>query len=104
MSRVVQANNIPVDAIYKIGEEFTWALDFYNQSPVKLTKVAQIKEKNNIWVYANDTELEQLRSSGIAWDKQYTVNQFRITRLQGKFLNPHTRESVLNKRHLVHIN
>jgi len=104
MSTIVQANNIPVEAIYKIGEEFTWALDFYNRSPVKLTKVAQIKEKKNVWVYANDTELEQLRSSEIAWDKQYTVDQFRITRLQGKFLNPDTRESVLNKRHLVHIN
>ncbi len=104
MSTIVQANNIPVDAIYKIGEEFTWALDFYNQSPVKLTKVAHIKKRNNIWVYANDNELEQLRSSGIAWDKQYTVDQFRITRLQGRFLNPKTRNGVLNKRHLVHIN
>jgi 4-amino-4-deoxy-L-arabinose transferase-like glycosyltransferase len=104
MATIVQDNNIPVDTIYKIGEEFTWALDFYNQSPVKLAKVAQIKEKKNVWVYANESELEQLKSSGLVWDKQFTVDQFRITRLQGKFLNPDTRESVLNKRHLVHIN
>ena len=42
--------------------------------------------------------------NGIDWDNQITVDQFRITRLQIKFLNPDTRKEKLNKMHLVHLN
>ncbi|MFX0558181.1 ArnT family glycosyltransferase [Maribacter sp. CXY002] len=104
MSKVVEENNIPVDRIYKIGKEFTWALDFYNQSPVKLTNIEGIKKNNNIWIYANDEELEKLKVSRLEWDTLYTVDQFRITRLQGRFLNPNTRDKVLHRQYLVHIN
>ena len=58
---------------------------------------------NEELVYATDDELKQLKDNGIAWDEQITVDQFRITRLQIKFLNPNTREDKLNKMHLVHL-
>lgn len=103
MAKLVKENNIPVENIYKIGTDYTWSLDFYNQSPVKISTVEEVKNKKNIWVYANEKELERLRTSGLDWDKEYIVNQFRITRLQGKFLNPNTRNRVVNKRYLVHV-
>lgn len=103
MADVVKENAIPVDNIYKIGNDYTWALDFYNQYPVQITTIDDIKEKKDVWVYANKDELEKLRSSGIDWDKRHSVKQFRITRLQGKFLNPNTRYKVLNKMYLIHI-
>ena len=104
MAYVVQKNGISTDNIYKFTERHTWALDFYNKEPVKIIPLAQLKAKRGVWVYVNDKELETLRDAGVDWNQQLTVDQFRITRLQVKFLNPSTRYKKLNKMHLVHLN
>ncbi|WP_293294328.1 glycosyltransferase family 39 protein [Allomuricauda sp.] len=104
MAQQVKERNIPVDDIYKINERHTWALDFYNQNPVNIVSTSYLKNMKDIWVYATDKELELLKKNGIAWDNEITVDQFRITRLQIKFLNPDTRKEKLNKMHLVHLN
>ena len=103
MAQKVKAENIPVDKIYKINERYTWALDFYDQDPVDIVSVPDLKNMKDVWVYATDKELEHLQKKGIDWNNQITVDQFRITRLQIKFLNPNTRKEKLNKMHLVHL-
>jgi 4-amino-4-deoxy-L-arabinose transferase-like glycosyltransferase len=103
MSKLIAENNIPVDKIYKIGNDHTWALDFYNKYPVQISTLTEIGNKKDIWVYVNSEELEKIRESPLDWDRQLTVEQFRITRLQGKFLNPNTRNKVVNKMYLVHL-
>lgn len=103
ISQKIKTNNIPVDKIYKVTEMPTWALDFYNKKPVIPSSLAEISNKKDIWVYVDDAGLESLRKSGFDWDRQLTEKQFRITRLQLKFLNPTTRDKVLRKMHLVHI-
>ncbi|RIV45317.1 ArnT family glycosyltransferase [Flagellimonas pelagia] len=104
MAEKVKEQNIPVDKIYKVSEQHTWALDFYDKDPVNIVSIPELKSKKNVWVYATDQELAQLSKQGIQWDDQITVDQFRITRLQIKFLNPNTRQEKLNKMHLVHLN
>ena len=79
-------------------------MDFYNQNPVNIVSTSDLKNMKDVWVYATDKELQQLEKNGIDWDNQITVDQFRITRLQIKFLNPNTRQEKLNKMHLVHLN
>ncbi|MBW8243264.1 glycosyltransferase family 39 protein [Muricauda oceani] len=103
MAKKVREKNIPVDNIYKISEKYSWSLDFYNKKPVQIVSIPEIAKKNDVWVYATDDELKQLKDNGMVWDEQITVDQFRITRLQVKFLNPNTREGKLNKMHLVHL-
>ncbi len=103
MAKTIDENNIPTDDIYKISENHTWALDFYNQKPVKIISLMELMDKKDIWVYVNDKELKTLKDSGFDWNQQMTEKQFRITRLQGKFLDPSTRKKVLNGMHLVHI-
>ena len=103
MSKVIEKENISVDKIYKISERYTWSMDFYNQYPVQISSVEGIRNKNDIWVYANEEELKSLHQNGFDWDKQFTKSDFRITRLQLKFLNPDTRKKVLKKMHLIHI-
>ena len=103
MAKTIQKNDVSTDNIYKISENHTWALDFYNQNPVKIATINELEGKKDIWIYANDKELEALKVSGFDWNKQLTEKQFRITRLQGRFLNPNTRKKVVNKMHLVHI-
>nr|WP_299384317.1 glycosyltransferase family 39 protein [Allomuricauda sp.] len=101
MAQKVKVEQIPVDQIYKISKRHTWALDFYNQHPLQLLDLEDLENRPGIWVYATDGELEQMHSEGYHWHNQITVDQFRITRLQLKFLNPSTRAKKLNKMHLV---
>ena len=103
MAETVAENNIPVDNIYKVSAHHTWGLDFYNKKPVKITSIRELSTKSDIWVYVDDKQLKELQKLGYDWDRQYTEDQFRITRLQAKFLDPSTRKKVLNKRHLIHI-
>ena len=103
MSEVVAKENIPVNTIYKINPQHSWALDFYNRKPVAITSIEALKGREDLWIYATDNDLTELRNSGIDWDQQHSVKQFRITRLQGKFLNPSSRNKVLKNMHLVHI-
>lgn len=103
MAQTVKENKVPVDAIYKLSTHHTWALDFYNKEPVKIASYEEIKNKSDFWIYANDQQLRELQNRGFDWDRQFTENQFRITRLQKKFLDPSTRKKVLNKMHLIHI-
>lgn len=103
MSKIIKEKNIPVDRIYKVGSDHTWSLDFYNQYPVQITTPQVLKNKKDVWVYVNDAEMAMLEEKGFDWDDQLSVDQFRITRLQGKFLNPNTRKKVTRKMHLLHL-
>ncbi len=103
MSEIVKSEKIPVDAIHKLSDRHTWGLDFYNRYPVKRLRVEDLKGQQDLWLYITDKELKSLQQLGYDWDQQYTVDQFRITRLQGRFLNPATRKEILNKMHLVHL-
>ena len=103
MSKIIAEKDIPVDRIFKVGKDHTWSLDFYNRYPVQITSPEMLKNKKDIWVYVNDEEMDNLQEQGFDWDSQLSVDQFRITRLQGKFLNPNTRKKVTRKMHLLHI-
>ena len=103
MAKIIKQKNIPVDRVYKVSSDYTWALDFYNQHPVQISTPNLLKGKKDIWVYASDKDMAMLQNSGLDWDSQISVDQFRITRLQGKFLNPNTRKKVTRKMHLLHI-
>ncbi len=103
MAQVVAKNNIPVDHIYKLSDHHTWAFDFYNKRPLQITSTEKIKNGKDVWVYVDELQIRELHNLGFDWDRQFTENQFRITRLQAKFLDPATRKKVLNKMHLIHI-
>ncbi len=103
MSALITEKNIPISKIYKLSPNHTWALDFYNRKPVSTISLGNLDNHRDIWIYASESDLRALREYGFDWDAQYSVNQFRITRLQAKFLDPSTRKKVLNKMHLVHV-
>lgn len=103
MAKIIRQREIPVDRIYKVSNDYSWALDFYNRYPVQITTPNRLRKKKEAWVYVSDADMEQLRKDGFDWDTQISVDQFRITRLQGKFLNPSTRKKVMRKMHLIHL-
>ncbi|MDB2606367.1 glycosyltransferase family 39 protein [Zobellia sp.] len=103
MAEVVSEEKIPVDKIYKVSDFHTWSLDFYNRHPVAYASIKTLKNKKDIWLYVNDIDLQSIKDAGLDWDRQFTENNFRISRLSMKFLNPSTRKRILKKMYLVHI-
>ena len=103
MAEWVKVNQLQRDRIYKLSERHTWAMDFYLKQPIIRISQDELQHMHDIWVYVNDTEKERLHDIGIRWDRSHSVDQFRITRLQARFLNPATRNRVVNEMHLLHI-
>ncbi len=103
MAKVVAREGIPVDRIYKLTDRHTWALDFYNQRPVSKVDLQELQPRDNAWLYVTEEERANLENKGLQWGQEFSVDQFRITRLQARFLNPDSREKVLNKMYLLHL-
>ena len=103
MAEVVSEEQIPVDQIYRISDFNTWALDFYNQHPVRHKSLKAIQGKKDIWIYVNDIDLRRVKDAGLDWDQQFTENDYQVSMLSKDFLNPSTRKRALKKMHLIHI-
>ncbi|MEJ2583805.1 MAG: glycosyltransferase family 39 protein [Robiginitalea sp.] len=103
MADLIKEESLPIDTLYKLSDQHTWALDFYFGKPLEIIATDQLPAKEVTWVYGDEKEKERLRKAGISWDREYTVDQFRISRLQARFLNPGTRPEVLRKRYLLRI-
>lgn len=103
MSEIVRSEEIATGDIYKLSDRHTWGLDFYNRDPVQKISIEEIGKKGDIWLYLSSKELAKIRERGHDWDRQFTVDQFRITRLQGRFLNPDSRAGVIREMHLIHL-
>lgn len=108
MASLVYKKNINPEKIYKITNRHTWAMDFYTLSPLKIIEANQLAElsaqPSRFWIYADEKELETISKQGFRWHKKWEVDNFRITRLQLKFLNPETRDSQLGKMYLLEFN
>ena len=105
MSKLIEENNISKDAIYVHDKNYSWTLDFYTQrnSPSITTDELKKLEKD-IWLYTDkESSIDELRQAGIIAKEQHTVEHFRVTKLNAKFLNPETRASKLKKGYLLHI-
>lgn len=103
MAKEIAKEKIPVDNIYKVNNRPTWALDFYNQKPVQIAAAKELKNKKDVWVYANVSELKELQDAGIDWNKQIIVDQYNIEHFQAEFLIPIKRKAVLSRLYLLHI-
>ena len=103
MADLIERESLEIETIYKMSETHTWALDFYFGKPLQVLSGKDLPTNEAIWLYADEKELERLQRKGIGWDREYSVDQFRISRLQARFLNPGTRSEVLRKRYLLHL-
>ncbi|EAR14959.1 ArnT family glycosyltransferase [Robiginitalea biformata] len=87
--------------IFKFSEEHTWALDFYSRQPVRIVRGGNRTDLAGRWVYVDEDKRRSLAESGWEWEREIVADQFRITRLQARFVNPETREEVVGKRYLL---
>ncbi|WP_088341820.1 ArnT family glycosyltransferase [Robiginitalea sediminis] len=103
LARSLTGEGLAPERIYKLDASHTWAFDFYFGRPLVQADKESLKEVASPWVYVTQDQLDALRADGWEWDRQFTADQFRISRLQARFLNPETRGKVVRQRHLVHL-
>lgn len=104
MADRLASESLEPDTLYKLSDQHTWALDFYFGKPLEVVELRELPDRSGeTWLYVDPKEKEQLRAAGVQWDRELTVDQFRISRLQLRFLNPGTRPEVLRKRHLLRV-
>jgi 4-amino-4-deoxy-L-arabinose transferase-like glycosyltransferase len=105
MSKLIEENNIPKDKIYLHDKNYSWTLDFYTQRNTPSITTEELKSiKKDVWLYTDrDSSLDDLNKNDITIQKQLSVDHFRVTKLNAKFLNPKSRSSKLKKGYLLHI-
>ncbi len=104
-ANIINSENIAKEKVYILNGKPSWSLDFYTHriTPVvSLEKVAEQLE-DGVWLFLYDRQLDTLKKQGVYWSKEYEINHHRITRLTGTFLNPNTRDGILEKAFLIRI-
>jgi len=95
--------NIPV-VQSRIG--FGFALDFYSHAPVYYFRSGEeaLLPAKPYLLYADTELVDQYVKQGVSLKRLKTFDSFRITRLNGKFLNHATRKGTLTTTEVVLIN
>lgn len=101
--KIMDAENISYDKIYRLdGDRNSWSLDFYTAQIVP--KIA-LEDYENLpddsWLFLYDNEFEAFKEQGLTFEKKYEIVHYRITQLRIKFLNPNTRDQVLERAYLI---
>ncbi len=95
----------PKDVFTIAGNKNSWSLDFYTHRlipKISLDSVSDDKMEGK-WLFVYEEQLEEINEKNIQWSKKYEINHFKITRLNLKFLNPNSRNVILEKAFLLQI-
>lgn len=83
----------------------SFSFDFERKNLATIYNLQDIQNrKDDFWVYTDAKGLDTLKMIAAPLGKMYQADQFRVTRLNLRFLNPATRAQTLGKSYLVQIN
>jgi len=101
MAEYVNEHNIPKDKLFyykRIGHAF----EFYTRMIVPQATIESIKQSHaDMWIVTDAEGLNELTENGIIAAETVPFNHYHIVMLTGKFLNPATRNEMLEKRYLL---
>ena len=104
-AQIIASEEIPVDDVFIFEGRPSWSLDFYTK---RLTPVVTNKTIKNLahgkWIFVYSDQMSILEEEGsLKYSKKYEINHHRITRLSLRFLNPNTRDGILDKAYLLQV-
>lgn len=102
-ANIIKAENINPENVFILAGKPSWSLDFYTNRITPVVAMNDISKtlKNGDWLFLYDYQLKELKEDAISWNEKYEINHFRITRVSGSFINPNTRDGVLEKAFLL---
>ncbi|MEO7991153.1 MAG: glycosyltransferase family 39 protein [Chryseolinea sp.] len=87
--------------------EKRYGLDFYSRQCIpdydKLSDLMEEKKKETIWIFTNTPGYEEIKATKIKITEEKKLEDFRISRLSIKFLNPSTRVSQIKVKYLLKV-
>jgi len=106
LAQVVNRNNIPKEHIYNYIDHSS-GFNFYTKYLTPFTEIDEIKARRakgeEVWLFTRSEHVHYLVENGIKFDAVYADNDFGITRLTPKFLNPATRAQTFDKDYLIKV-
>ncbi|TYP97324.1 4-amino-4-deoxy-L-arabinose transferase-like glycosyltransferase [Tenacibaculum adriaticum] len=105
IAKIIKEKNINIDDIYIYENNYSWSLDFYTKKNIPWISTDEIKDiKDEIWLFTKKkNDIENLKKQEFIITEKIEAENFRVTRLNLKFLNPKTRSSKTGKVYLVKI-
>ena len=105
VAKIISSENINPDDVFILNGKPSWSLNFYTKRFTPVINIEDINKtlKNGQWLFLYDDQLNILKNQQISFSNQYEINHYRITRLKASFLNPNTRDNVLEKAYLVQV-
>ena len=105
-AQIIDEEGIDPNNVFILPGRPSWSLDFYTHRITPILDLDTISKKipeKEVWVFLYEGQLDSLENHNISWKKKYSINHYRITRLKASFLNPKTRDSVLEKAYLMQL-
>ena len=98
-------NNDLKEPVYTFRELFPeFAFEFYSAQPVYVIKESELYSlKGNIRVFAPKLKIDSLRNEGFTILDTLTFPHFHVSKLNGKFIDNHTRAQVVDTSMLATI-
>jgi hypothetical protein len=97
-------NNINKEPVYLFGAQ-SHSFNFYSKNP--FNKVLQTQNLDKLatpcWLYCDSAQLTIVQEKNFKITASKTFDNYAITRLKLKFLLAESRESQLEKKHLIRI-
>lgn len=87
--------------VYFWDNTFSSSYNFYSASLRKVYNDSILKNEKKIWIIFDSSQRAALDSAGLFLGKQFVVDDYEVTRLKKKFLDPSTRKETLTKMVMV---
>jgi 4-amino-4-deoxy-L-arabinose transferase-like glycosyltransferase len=104
---IIEREGIPVEKLvdYKTGSH---VLDFhlktivpYYYSPAQIDSV--LDRQGQVWVFADEDGKNQLQDEKFPIEKMIAIPHFGVNEMNWEFINPKTRNQIINKKYLLKI-
>ncbi|MGY3792222.1 ArnT family glycosyltransferase [uncultured Aquimarina sp.] len=104
-ARVINSEDINKTDVLMLNGRPSWSLDFYTKRITPTVHISEVSStvKSGQWLFLYGNKLESLKAMNISWSREYEIYHHRITRLSLEFLNPNTRDAILEKAYLIQV-
>lgn len=104
-AKTIKEEGIEAKDVFLLFGRYSWSLDFYTERNTPRIPLESVKEKvkPGQWLFFYDDDLEAVENAGIKWNKKFQFRHFGVSKPKMSFLNPDTRDSVLETAYLVQV-
>lgn len=104
LAKVVKEKNIDTKKVFFVQNDYHWSFDFYTKQNTRHLTIKQLKNRTTpTWIVVSEKRIQEVRNAGIPFKKVAEVKRYHVTRLTPKFLNPNTRNQVIDRMYLLQI-